>query len=78
MSEEITHSDEIAPLTEEQWYRVMWRALVRGLPIQGLVAAKEFSQSMERIQQMSGHSQEEFTRLSQSIMEMAEAPEQGE
>ena len=75
---EITFFEETAPLTEEQWERIIqYFRLRRGKQVaQSLVAAKQFTEGMWNIQRSAGHSQEEFGNVGQSVLDMAkEQPE---
>lgn len=80
MSDEITYIDEMAPITEEQWNRVItWGRLRYGQhAAQALTAAHDFSLSMLQIQRMAGRTQSDVSSLGHAIMKMAEQPEPGE
>lgn len=80
MSEEITYIDEIAPITEEQWNRVItWGRLRYGHnAAHALTAAHDFSLSMLQLQRMAGRTQLDVGNLGHAIMKMAEQTEPGE
>ncbi len=60
-------------VTEEQWERVLLYYCAKGgrhLP--SLIAAKQFQGSMEQIQRSAGHSQGQFSEVSQALLDMAQ------
>ncbi len=70
MSEET----QIAPLTEEQWERIInWyrKKSGREIIVQGLLTAKEFQASMNKIHSLAGTSQEQLGEVSQALLDMA-------
>lgn len=80
MSEEINYIDEMAPITEEQWDRVItWGRLRYGQhAAQTLTAVHDFSLNMLQIQRMAGRTQSDVSSLGNAMMKMAEQPEVGE
>lgn len=60
-------------MTEEQWERIIRWHFERGrwLAVQGLVEAKQFVTSMERLQSLAGYSPEQMGELSQAILDLA-------
>ncbi len=70
MSEET----QITPLTEEQWDRIInWhrKRLGHEIIVQGLLTAKEFQVSMNKIHSLAGTSQEQLGEVSQALLDMA-------
>lgn len=70
---ECSYVEEIAPLTEEQWERIVnYYRLKYGRHVaQGLAEARQFEASMRELQRLAGHSQEHVGELSQAILDMS-------
>jgi hypothetical protein len=64
---------ERAPLTEEQWDRLIEYYLLKGEPegARACIAAREFQTSMAQIQSMAGHSSESFAEISRALLDMS-------
>jgi hypothetical protein len=60
-------------LTDEQWeHLINWYRLTRGEEsAQALIAARRFQTSMNEIQSLAGHSQEQLGEINQAILDMA-------
>jgi hypothetical protein len=64
---------EIAPLTEEQWDRLVEYYLLKGEPegARACIAARKFQASMTQIQNQAGHSVAQFDEISRALLDMS-------
>jgi len=77
MSEETSYDEIAQPPTEEQWQLLLrYVQAARPSAMPGLLAARQFTDSMNELQSMAGHSREQLEEVSQGLLAMATGEEE--